>query len=968
MAAEGEHRAAEDASPRVGASPRTPDAGTIDQSSEDASAGLGPAMGTSGVAAMQAERSSRGSAEAALARTWTEICHWLRFASWLPPWLPARWRHWGVGYLAAVLLQAIAVGITGLVNGVFPSFSFLGTLEILIVVFVALSFGMGPSLLATLAGAILLDFVVLTPHFAWSLSGGENLTGLALFLIVGGVVSILPSQTERARGEAEKARRQAEEIAASLSRERARLDAIVEATPDRIAIFDTQGRILRLNAAAQQAAGPGRGSEGLPDFQQAYELRRLTGEPWPTDDLPLMQALRGEVVSGVEMLYRDAEGHVRSILSSAAPVRDADGRIQGAVAITHDVTALRETQQAAVERASQLEAILESMADGIFVYDQEGRILRTNDAARKLFALDTHSEYATLPLNERLPLVETRDAEGRPVLPDASPQRRVLRGEVLSGDTATDYLLRVLDGRDVMVNVTGTPVRSEDGKVYGGILILRDVTEQRRLLRRTRDALDAVLAMAQALVELPQDVSPDVVSEGEQAAAGDAAVPTGERAAAQRIAVLTCGVLGCARVCITAVEPETDRLRAIAVVGLPPEQERQWWAEQRELEARGTRLGEGGDPEELVRFRSGEIFVLDMTQPPFADLPNPYGVTTQLIAPMSIGGQLIGLLSLDYGGLPHTFTPDEIRLAGAVAQLGAVVLERDRLLRERARAQASLLAAQETNRRMDEFLSVAGHELRTPLTTAHVNAQLAERRIERLREEVEQADTALVERIAPLLDTLDTLVARMGSATKRQRRLVEDLLDVSRLQSGRLELRLETCDLIEIVRECVEEQQATQPDRVIKMELPDEPVFVTADADRAGQVVTNFLINALKYSPVSTPVTVTVVVGRPDAGAARVSVRDEGPGIAADELPHVWDRFHRVPGIEVQSGSGVGLGLGLYISYQIVERSGGEVGIESKVGAGSTFWFTLPLASARVAPGNSPRSDDDRVNRPKSTG
>ena len=115
------------------------------------------------------------------------------------------------------------------------------------------------------------------------------------------------------------------------------------------------------------------------------------------------------------------------------------------------------------------------------------------------------------------------------------------------------------------------------------------------------------------------------------------------------------------------------------------------------------------------------------------------------------------------------------------------------------------------------------------------------------------------------------------------------------------------------------------------------------DADRLGQVVTNYLTNALKYSPTYCPVTVGLDV---DARQARVWVRDEGPGLPPEEQEAIWERFHRVKGIEVQSGSGIGLGLGLYICRTIIERHQGQVGVESEPGQGSTFWFTVPLAPA----------------------
>jgi signal transduction histidine kinase len=173
-------------------------------------------------------------------------------------------------------------------------------------------------------------------------------------------------------------------------------------------------------------------------------------------------------------------------------------------------------------------------------------------------------------------------------------------------------------------------------------------------------------------------------------------------------------------------------------------------------------------------------------------------------------------------------------------------------------------------------------------------------------------------------------------------RLVDDLLDMSRIREGTLEMHPAPCDLAAVVRAMVREQRQQHPQREMLLDLPARTrVIVTADATRIGQVVTNFLTNALKYSEADRPVGVTLRVER---RMARVLVRDEGPGLSESEHERVWTLFHRAPGVQVRSGSGIGLGLGLHICKMIIDLHGGRHGVISKPGEGATFWFTLPLA------------------------
>lgn len=278
----------------------------------------------------------------------------------------------------------------------------------------------------------------------------------------------------------------------------------------------------------------------------------------------------------------------------------------------------------------------------------------------------------------------------------------------------------------------------------------------------------------------------------------------------------------------------------------------------------------------------------------------------------------------------------------------SLVVERQQLIEQLHESEQSLLrkqaefrereqALREANRRMEEFLGIASHELRTPLTTIKANVQLAKRRLKALMLPG-QTDSA-----AEKAGMATEMLVRAERQINVLNRLVGDMIDISRIKTGKLQmhLRQEPCNLLSIVQEVTQEQQKANPARIIDMVLPaGEKVAVLADPDRIGQVLTNYLTNALKYSVADKPVEVHLLV---EDHNARVVVRDEGQGLSQEEQQQVWQCFYQARDVTVLSGSGVGLGLGLHISQTIIELHQGQVGVESVVGQGSTFWFTLPL-------------------------
>ncbi|GAC1473765.1 MAG: hypothetical protein PVSMB5_25490 [Ktedonobacteraceae bacterium] len=841
---------------------------------------------------------------------WNTLALWLKRNTFAPRFLPGSLQHPLAGYLVAILLQILAITIMTLLLAAFPAFRFPAALMLLVVLLVALGWGAVPSIAATLVGGLFLMFF-LPPYSSLAVLRVEDQIGVCLYLAVGLTISVLASQAQYARY-----------LAEALS---TRFGDILDAIPEPVVIYDRHGKSVHLNQVAREGVASEQQDITLLDMPQVFNLRTVKGEPLPLESLPLTQALQGEIVHNVELSYTTLpDKHERFVSVSVAPLRSLSQKdIEGAITVTRDLSDLRCAQQQAAERAQQLEAIFEAMTDGIFILNKTNTTPQLNRAAWELLGLP---QVPIPDLSGPLPFQLLKE-DLSPLPYDDWPEKRIWEGERLQGETAVDVLMRVNDGRTLSLSVTGGPLYDAQGQVKGGVLVCRDVTERRSLERRVQQALDALLHMAQVIVQ-GLDAHEDRKDQR-----------TITRAVAKQVAEQARQVLGCERLSLNGVEPETEILYPLAVVGLAPEEERAWWVSQEQNQGS---LASSPDPSMTERLRRNEILILDYTQPPWNEVPNHFHLHNVLVAPIYLNAQLLGLLSLDYGRQEHTYTKDDIALTQAITQLIALVMERERLLMQRAEARATLVVARETNRMMDEFIGIAGHELRTPLTTVRASVQLARRQLKRALQSGQPTGEQL------LLTTIDSLLDRAERQVRTQNRLVNDLLDVSRLHTDRLELHHDLCDLASLLEEVVEDQHILTPARTILLEHPGhDEVLVMADLDRLRQVITNYLSNALKYSEPEKEVVVRLEV---QGTLARLSVQDEGPGLTEEQRQRIWERFYRVPGVEVKSGSGVELGLGLHISRMMIERQGGRVGVQSTPGKGSTFWFTLPLAEHSQVP------------------
>jgi PAS domain S-box-containing protein len=230
--------------------------------------------------------------------------------------------------------------------------------------------------------------------------------------------------------------------------------------------------------------------------------------------------------------------------------------------------------------------------------------------------------------------------------------------------------------------------------------------------------------------------------------------------------------------------------------------------------------------------------------------------------------------------------------------------------------------------RKDDFIALAGHELKTPITSLKAHAQLLRRRLE------QSGDSDIAQYTVRQLVRMDEQLGKLNE-------LVDGLLDVSRMEAGKLDYAMGEVAIDELLAETVEDLQRLSERHTIILEDLDQVIGVKvyADRDRIGQVLTNLIMNAIKYSPNGDKV---IVSSKDDESAVTISVQDFGTGIAESDQEKIFDRFVQVGGPRTQRQ--LGLGLGLYICSEIIKRHKGRIWVESQLDNGSTFHFTLPLA------------------------
>jgi PAS domain S-box-containing protein len=283
--------------------------------------------------------------------------------------------------------------------------------------------------------------------------------------------------------------------------------------------------------------------------------------------------------------------------------------------------------------------------------------------------------------------------------------------------------------------------------------------------------------------------------------------------------------------------------------------------------------------------------------------------------PLKVGDRVTGALTLYMSESGRRYGPEDLALAEELARRAALSVENARLFH----------AAEHATRARDEMLGVVAHDLRNPLNTIAMGAGL------------------LSELIPPTQASLRKQVEIMSRAADRMNRLIQDLLEVRRIESGRLALEPRPALPSALVTDAVEMLRplASAASLALETEVTNDTPPVLADTPRVQQVLSNLVGNAIKFTPAGGRV---VLRAEPLARSeVRFAVADTGPGILPENLPHVFGQYW-----QARRNDRRGIGLGLAIAKGIVEAHGGRIWVESQVGSGSNFYFTLPAATATV--------------------
>jgi PAS domain S-box-containing protein len=818
--------------------------------------------------------------------------------------------------------------------------------------------GYRPAILVGILGYLACDYLFIAPRGHFTVQDFGQAVGLVAYVFT---CSLIIGFGEAMR------------LAQVRARERRELLQItLRSIGDAVITTDIDGRITYINRVAEALTGWTQ-QEALGQLLDKV-FRIVNEETHRPIENPAIRALRQGLVVGLanHTVLIQKQGSERPIDDSAAPIKDERGNVSGCVLIFRDITGQRRMER---EKASQLltarllASIVESSDDAIISKSLDGIIQTWNAAAERLFGYP--AEHAV----------------GRHISLIIPPERIAEEDEIIirlkAGKRLDHFETERLryDGQPILVSLTISPIKDEAGNVIGASKIARDVTQQRQSEQRERQLLaDANAANAKfraffeqgALFAGIMDVdgtilepnrlswegcgynreqivgkpfwqgpwwtpSPDLV---ERVKAASAQASAGQTFRAELPYFAADGSERTVDLTIQPIRDESGRVLFLAVTGTDMTDRKQAEADREKFATlvENSRDFIGMCDLDGVPFfvnRAGlELVGLDSIEQaratPVRDFFFPEDQTRIMeeFFPMvqkNGHGEIEVRFRHFKTGAARWMAYKVLMLTNATGQpFGFATVSQDVTERKRLTDDLSNLATHlsETDRRKDEFLAILAHELRNPLAPISNAMNL-------LR--VADGDSEAINLASQMLER----------QVRQMTRLVDDLLDVSRITRGKIELRKERIELASIISQAVETNRAlyTGMNHELTVTLPPQPVYLNADRARLAQVVSNLLNNACKFTDARGHIWLTVDL---ENNQTVIRVRDSGIGIAAEHIPRLFEMFTQVDSSLERSRDG--LGIGLTLVKTLVEMHDGTVEVRSDgIGRGSEFVVRLPI-------------------------
>ncbi|WP_447977748.1 PAS domain-containing protein [Candidatus Nitrospira bockiana] len=634
----------------------------------------------------------------------------------------------------------------------------------------------------------------------------------------------------------------------------------------------------------------------------------------PDDRSAIVQAvafaLRGGGPYEIEHRITRRDGVERLCHQWARVERDRDGRPIRMIGTCQDITERKRAEWALRDSEARFRQVVENIREVFWMSDPEKEhILYVSPGYEQIWGRSCESLYRSP--GSWLESIHPEDHER--VFHAAHAKQRI-------GEYNEEYRIVRPEGTIRWIQDRAFPIRDAAGEVYRIAGIAEDITERKERERALSENVRTISKQVRQLSALNQVV---------QAITSTLDM---DRLLSTILAVLS-EHLGSFRILLMLYDARRGVAHAARMTGVP-------LALARAAECLEVPVKDDGSLQAELLIHGRPLTISDCQAVPKKQLPvlallRAAGVAECTCLPLKTTHQVLGFIAVG-NGKDHC-SPDDLNLLQTIAGQISVAVDHartyqeleqmtrtlERRVEERTQAlQAANQKLQELNRQKSSFVSVVSHELRTPMTS--------------IKGYIENMLDGLT---GQLTERQGYYLSRVQCNIDRLTRLINDLLDLSRIEAGRVELNLTLVQLPEFLADVLEvfEPMTRAKGLTLLAEYARTPLLVEVDRDKLNQVLTNLLQNAIKFTPAGGRVLVRM---EPEGGWVRFCVEDTGCGIPECELPRVFEGFYRGESVRPDQR---GAGLGLAISKSLAELHGGRIWVESRVGLGSRFSFTIPI-------------------------